>query len=92
MNDKIVAKELVRISKQISAATEIKYDELPDDRKKLIKKIGAEAKVEEAWDGIAGYIVHIHNVRLDANQVKMLVSDKNFRWIEGIDRGLAIGF
>lgn len=104
MDNKRIARELVKIAKEISAASEIGYDELPEDRKALVKKIFGNKKPMSIWEGIHGYIVDMRGINLikgrsDKNDLKesiklldTLVKDKNFRWIENIDGKISIGF
>lgn len=90
MNDRTIAKEISRIAKELSAASEIHYDELPEDRIELIEKMTIGHEVRQVWSGIHGYIIKLGDARLDKSQIKQLVADKNFRWIDG-KLGLTIG-
>lgn len=83
-----------KIAKQILSASETSFDQLPEDKQKLIKKLKLEHKVVQVFDGIHGSIIIINDHRFDKNDVKTLVADKNFRWLDaspGEDK-IAIGF
>ena len=90
-----IAKQIFHIANKLDkkSATEIPYEELSDDKKALIKKLKIEKKVEQVFDGIHGSIIVIKDFRFDKNDVKKLVADKNFRWLDATQQGnIAIGF
>ena len=91
MNQDKIAKELIIVARELTAASEIDFDELPDDRQALVKKM--RIKPSQVWDGIHGYIVTAKVGRMDADYIKKLVSDRNFRWMQAMGRDeIGIGF
>ena len=97
-----LAKELVfesKVAKEITAKTEeIPYDDLPEDRKDLLKKFKAVMQIRNDFvaayhNPSRGYIVVLDlDVALTSVEIKYLSRDPNFRWIEGtVSGGLAIG-
>lgn len=91
MDKQKIAKELMMVAKELTAASEIDFDELPADRQALVKKM--HLKPVQVWGGINGYIIEAKAGRITADYVKKLVSDSNFRWIEAQGRErIAIGF
>lgn len=79
------------------AAEEITLDELPDDRKAFIAKLERVfGQASMAWEGVHGVVVDFEpkmgmTHRFNRADMKMLLSDPNFRWVEGDRASISVG-
>jgi len=92
MNEAKIAKELLSVAKEMTAASEIDLSEVPEEKMALVKRMGL--KPETAWEGLHGYIVIAKGsgiTRLDKSDLKKLVSESEFRWISPSGKGFSIG-
>lgn len=88
----------MKFSEYIKEASEIKFDELPPEKKKLTNSISSPQNIQGVFDGIHGYIVNFrpvqgkhaitkkeirgNAVRLDKKDLQKIITDKNFRWLD----------
>ena len=92
-----VAEEILKVAKDLTAAEEIPFEELPEDRKKLLNRLiggSAHRKVEAVFYGIHRYIAVISGIaaRFNKKDITLLAKDSNVRWIDGSSVGISIGF
>lgn len=79
------------------AAEELPLEELPEDRMQFVKKLERRfGKATTAWDGIHGIIVEFEVRgsqvnRLNKDDLKALISDSNFRWVQAERTGVSVG-
>jgi len=74
--------------KIINEASEIKFDELKQEDKDFIKKNKLDKSIDQIFDGIHGNIIMLNDDnRLDKNDLKKLISDKKFRWLDATSIG-----
>ena len=96
MNRHKAASELLKVAKELTAASEIDVIDLPSDRKALVKRVFGNVKIQRVWEGIHGYIAEVRTGmagRLGTSELKKLIGDSNFRWIESTgDSEYSIGF
>ncbi len=92
--DRITGKVAARYKQ---GASEIDLSELPEDRAAFVKKLERRfGKAHTAWDGIHGIIVEfeprgVQVNRLDKDDMKTLLSDSNFRWVQAEKDHISVG-
>ena len=72
--------------KYISEASEVDYNKMPEETKKILKKAKMTGLVESSWSGIHGNIINFEGShgadRVNKNQLSILLKDPNLRWID----------
>jgi len=81
-------KEFLNENNIINEASEIKFKELSKDAQDFIKNNKLQNNADQYFDGIHGNIAQLTDVRLEKSDLKKLINDKNFRWVDAS----AIGF
>jgi len=70
-----------KLAKYCKASTEIDLKELPVAKKKFLDK--HSIRHQKLWNGIHGFIVDTDkNTRLDKQDLKKLINDPDFRWMD----------
>lgn len=77
----------MKFREYLNEASPIDIKELPKDKLDFLKKHKIDKKVKATFDGIHGFItmygsVGLDVLRLNKNDLKKLINDKNFRWID----------
>jgi hypothetical protein len=75
---------------ELNEASEIFYDELDDDRKKLVSSIVGKKDAENQgyFDGIHGKVVSFigmhgeRSTRIKKKDLQKIIKDKNVRWVD----------
>jgi len=83
-------------SSELSEASEVDADELSKEQMALLKSLKLDKRIDTVWSGIHGYIVDIKGGiqvgRIGKDDMKKMIKSPAFRWYEGSDKGITIGF
>lgn len=91
MEQKCITKEEMeeKRNKKMDEASEVKKDELPEDKQQFIDKHfkNIDMKKSSFFHGIYGYVINPKeklgiNTRLTKKDISKLINDKNFRWLD----------
>ncbi len=81
-----------RYIQYLKEASPIKLKELPKDKMAFLKKHKIDKKVLSTFDGIHGFITMygttgLDVLRLTKDDLKKIINDKNFRWLDVMSIG-----
>lgn len=85
------------VARYKQGASEIELSELPAEQMAFVKKLERRfGRATTAWDGIHGIIVEFEPKgmqvqRLNKDDLKSLLSDSNFRWVQAERDGISVG-